>query len=318
MTISNPGILSSNQRLSILRLSGFLLLILTVLIHLFSCAKEDKDVSSEVHKSTQKFSGTLSVRIVPEVPRVADDIQVSFAYNSGVSYAWEKNGVVLEDVTTAKLSRGLVAKHDIVRVYVRKGDEKGSATVVIGNTLPRVTSVSLVPVDIHRGVDISAVPVAVDPDEDKVRFQGTWSVNDKELSDDTLVLSGDLFKKGDQISFSVLPLDDEGAGPLYKTITLSIPNAQPNFVSHPPTGFISGLFTYHAKALDPDGDPLTYSLVLAPPGMVINASTGVLAWHMPPDDADTHPIEIVVRDDEGATSTQKFSLNLSQNNGTAP
>lgn len=312
MTMNNRGFVSVKRRLSLLNISVFLLLILTVPMYLVCCSKENRDVSSEGHKSLQiqKFSGTLPVRIVPESPTVADDLQAAFVRSSGVTYTWEKNGVVLDGVTGYKLPRNQFSKHDTVTVSVRKGSEKGSATVIIGNALPTVASVTLQPVDIHRGVDISAVPVAVDPDGDTVKFDCKWFLNGTAMKDNSLVLSGNTFRKGDQISFEVIPLDNEGAGPLYKTKSITIPNAQPYFTSVPPANFEGVLYTYQVKAEDPDGDHLTYSLATAPIGMVINATTGALSWHVAPGGEGTIHIEIEVCDAEGARATQKFSLNL--------
>jgi len=308
--MGSGGICSFNRGLCALKMSGFLLLILSSVPLLFSCSRDDKGVSTEVRTTPQKFSGTLPVRIVPEPPTAAEDIQAVFGTSSGVSYAWEKNGVLLEGADTSRLSRSIFSKHDSITVIVRKGSEKGSATVVIRNALPKVTSVSLTPVDIHRGVDITAVPVAVDQDGDEVRFDGKWSLNGKELTDTTLVLKGDRFKKGDMISFAVIPSDSEGAGLLFRTATLKIPNAFPYFASLPPPSFENRLYTYHATAVDPDGDAVTYGLAASPQGMVIDNKSGTITWHVPPGVAGLHEIQIVARDSDGAQAIQQYSLNL--------
>jgi hypothetical protein len=308
--MGSSGMDSFNRGLSVLKMSGFLLLILSSIPLLFSCSRDDKGVSAEVCSAPQKCSGTLPVRIVPESPTAAEDIQAVFNTMSGVSYSWEKNGVLLEGADTPRLSRNLFSKHDTITVIVRKGSEKGSASVVIRNALPKVTSVSLTPVDIHRGVDITAVPVAVDPDGDTVSFNAKWSLNGKELPDNTLVLKGDMIKKGDLVSLSVIPSDNEGAGPVFKTATLKIPNAIPYFVTLPPPSFESNLYTYHATAVDPDGDTVSYGLVEPPKGMVVDSKSGAVTWNVPPGVTGLHEIQIVARDADGAQVIQKYSLNL--------
>lgn len=310
MIMSDRGSFCSKRRMCVFRAIGLILLALMVLTQLLSCSKENTGDSSKGKKSSQKSSGTLPVRIVPETPTVADDLRATFVKSPGITYAWEINGIVMDGVSTPKLSRNLFAKHDIVTVVVWKGNEKGSATVVIGNTVPKVSSVSLDPVYVFRGVDITAVPVAVDADGDNVKFEGMWFVNGKELKKSSTVLSGDSFQRGDKISFMVRPLDDEGFGSQFITKEITIPNAQPHFVSFPPDKIEKGQYRYHVSAVDPDGDPLTYLLAVSPKGMEIDADTGILTWHAPVADSSVHQIEIVVRDSEGAQVSQKYTLNL--------
>src|SRR5262249_60637856 len=58
----------------------------------------------------------------------------------------------------------------------------------------------------------------------------------------------------------------------------------PVITSHPRTKVDFGKTPefYQVVASDPDGDPLSYSLVTAPPGMTID-STGLLRWLPTPD-----------------------------------
>jgi hypothetical protein len=317
MTINNRGVVGSRRQLRVLHAAGLQVLVVMALMLVMSCTKEKPGDSSTGRNTMQKFEGSLPVRIVPESPTVSADIHAQFVKSSGVSYVWEKNGVTLGGVATPTLPRNLFSKHDIISVIVQKGKETGRATVVIGNSLPKVTSISLQPVDIHKGVDVTAVPVAADADGDNVRFEGAWSVNGKVIDNNSMILPGGSFQRGDQISFEVRTFDDEGAGPPFKTKTITIPNAQPYFVSFPPAKFEGGVYTYQASAVDPDGDTLTYSLSIFPQGMSIDPATGVIVWHVPPVDSGTHQIEIVVRDTEGAQVSQKYSVNLTRKNRTA-
>ena len=50
-------------------------------------------------------------------------------------------------------------------------------------------------------------------------------------------------------------------------------------VSDPVTTAVAGQpYTYPVKAIDPDNDPLTYSLTTAPAGMTIDPATGLITW----------------------------------------
>ncbi len=62
----------------------------------------------------------------------------------------------------------------------------------------------------------------------------------------------------------------------------------PVIISQPVTTAVAGqAYTYPVKAIDPDGDPLTYSLTTAPQGMTIDPTTGVASWTAPPADPIT-------------------------------
>src|SRR5262249_50849164 len=52
----------------------------------------------------------------------------------------------------------------------------------------------------------------------------------------------------------------------------------------PVTTAVAGrTYTYPVKALDPDNDPLTYSLPIAPQGMAIDPTSGVITWDVSSD-----------------------------------
>ena len=59
-------------------------------------------------------------------------------------------------------------------------------------------------------------------------------------------------------------------------------NHPPVIISQPVTTAVAGqTYTYPVKAIDPDNDPLTYSLTTKPDGMSIDPSTGVVSWPSP-------------------------------------
>jgi hypothetical protein len=224
--------------------------------------------------------------------------------------------VVLDNENSYRLSRNKYAKSDSITVIVTRGNEKGSATVIIADPILRVKSVSFTPEDIHRGVDITAVPVVLPPDNGGVRLDYKWSVNGESIPDNSSVLKGDRFKKGDRLILVVTPFADNRGGVPYKTREVTIPNAPPSFVSIPQREFRGATYTYRAAANDPDGDVLTYSLASAPEGMTIDAKTGVITWQITESAAGTHKIELAARDTEGGQATQEYSLGIKLNHET--
>jgi hypothetical protein len=95
----------------------------------------------------------------------------------------------------------------------------------------------------------------------------------------------------------------------------AIPNRPPDITSNPrTTARTSSGYFYKLAATDPDGNPITFTLVSAPTGMTVN-SEGLVAWT--PTAAQTGPsaVSVSVSDGQGGTDTQSWTLNVS--NSTA-
>lgn len=195
------------------------------------------------------------------------------------------------------------------------GEMSGLATVQ--NSRPRIVSVHLTPPDqLYRGTDITAVPKAVDLDGDEVEFRYQWVINGEESPlDNNPVLGGDRFKRGDQVSVNVTPYDQEGEGEVVKPRPITIPNAPPQITSTPPADFKSLTYIYQATAVDPDGDPITFSLASAPHGMTIDPETGRIEWKISRDQAGAHPIEVVAEDGQGGKAIQKYTHSVTFSKG---
>ncbi|MFB8796675.1 MAG: putative Ig domain-containing protein, partial [Microcoleus sp.] len=89
-------------------------------------------------------------------------------------------------------------------------------------------------------------------------------------------------------------------------------NNAPLIVSEPATqGYAGSAYSYSVRALDSDSDPLRYSLVGAPAGVVVDENTGVLTWNAPV--VGSHNVAVRARDSRGGESTQSWSVNISNN-----
>jgi RHS repeat-associated protein len=87
-------------------------------------------------------------------------------------------------------------------------------------------------------------------------------------------------------------------------------NNSPVIVSDPIiVAYASQIYNYDVKALDSDSDSLTYSLLDAPQGMTINASTGRISWNTPL--VGQRDITVKVQDTRGGVDTQSFKLDVS-------
>jgi fibro-slime domain-containing protein/RHS repeat-associated protein len=73
----------------------------------------------------------------------------------------------------------------------------------------------------------------------------------------------------------------------------------------------SGAYSCQVSAVDPDGGPLTYSLLEKPSGMTVDSTTGLIAWT--PDSSLTGlmvPVTVRVDDGRGGSDEQKFMVTV--------
>lgn len=90
-------------------------------------------------------------------------------------------------------------------------------------------------------------------------------------------------------------------------------NGAPLIVSSPEVGADLGApYVYDVDAIDPENEPLAYGLNVAPVGMKIDATTGVIDWT--PDDSQLgiHEVAIEVRDPDGGVARQRYYVALSE------
>ena len=277
-----------------------------------ACSRKEppsKTGNASNNHAVQQFSGVLKVKIAPDSPTVSTDLHGLYEGGGQAAYQWQKNGRPIPGADGVVLSRSAFVKGEAITFLVTANGQEGSALVVIGNSLPEITAVPFTPDSVYAGVDISVAPVARDPDGDPVSFSCIWKVNDREASREPL-LKGDLFKRGDRISLQVTPADNEGPGTPFTSREMIVPNAPPGFMTTPPVEFKGDSYTYEARASDPDGDTVSYSLVSGPPGMTVDGRTGTVNWPLNAAANGTHTVEIKAQDTGGAHSTQRYSLTI--------
>ncbi|SIN91632.1 Putative Ig domain-containing protein [Singulisphaera sp. GP187] len=84
-------------------------------------------------------------------------------------------------------------------------------------------------------------------------------------------------------------------------------------------------YQYTARATDPDGDPVTYTLLAGPGGMSVDRNTGLVTWE-PSDgslyggsnDIGNHNVSIEVLDGHGGTAVQNYVLTVVSNAVNVP
>jgi hypothetical protein len=236
-----------------------------------------------------------------------------------LSFQWIRNGTAVPGAIEPLGPRKSFQKGDFISVQVHAKwpggtvDTAESDTVVIGNSLPVVHSISFEPRPAGTNDDLKAVVKGSDRDGDKVDFFYEWSVNVSVLGDqDGPILPSTYYQRNDKVEVAVTPTDGTDEG---KTVSgyLHIANTPPEIVSMPPETIITqGSYTYAVQAQDADGDPIRFSLEgNAPDGMTINARTGLVKWRLKlPDEEITYVFEVLAEDSEGDIYGQTVTLRL--------
>lgn len=240
-------------------------------------------------------------------------------------YQWYVDNTPLAGQTNATLPPEFFRRGQTVFVEIvptdatSKGQLYRTASVVVENTSPRVTAVSLVPPTARAGDRLEAQVEANDPDHDRVDLTYKWYRNDavvKEGEEQFLDTIG--FTARDKIVVEVTASDPVGSAHSSKSELLTLGNSGPTILSTPPTAAVQERFDYSVKAHDPDGDPLTYHLEVAPPGMTISSGTGHIGWQISPDQEGTFHVKVVAKDGHGGLATQEFDLTLTATTPSTP
>lgn len=89
-------------------------------------------------------------------------------------------------------------------------------------------------------------------------------------------------------------------------------NNPPAFRSTAPTiALVGQRYLYAAQAADPDGDPLSYDLPVAPAGMTVDPSSGVVAWTPVPGQQGSQSVLLRVQDGWGGVALQPYTVVVS-------
>jgi hypothetical protein len=303
-----------------MKINTILIYFLVALMGLFACTKEGKAPNSATSPrqqgspsgvgSQQRSSGNLAIKIIPELPTVMKDMEVQADLPAAgtITYQWKRNGQIIVGEHTARLGKNQFSIGDEITAIVTAGNLEGTVSVVIANNSPKVVSVPFSPEYVHAGMDITVNPVGSDPSGEEVKFHYKWSINGSALPEDSPVLRGDRFKRGDVVTLTVIPYDGAGEGEPFNSKKIVIPDAPPQIVSSPPQNIQTDVYTYQVVAEDPDGDPLTFSLASAPRGMMIDSKTGIITWQIKDTSAGVYGVEIIVQDPEGRQGTQKYTI----------
>jgi len=273
-------------------------------------AKPQRDLSPAERKEsfgdrTPPENG-VSLRIEPAEPRKGSEIHVLATGFSlaGMALEWSVNG---RDVGSM-LDAGAARKGDTLQVRaVGEGRTVQSRPVTVRNSPPEIRSVIFRPGTGQPGDAFGAEAEPYDADGDPVRIEYAWQCNGKPAGTGSRIEVP--VKRGDKVMLTVTPFDGEERGPA-TTLNREIRNSPPVILGQEQFRIEDDVVTFHVRASDPDGDRLTYALREAPPGVRIDAATGMVHWDVPVGTPEKMPFLVSVTDGAGGVTTARFVVTV--------
>ncbi len=214
-----------------------------------------------------------TITLSPSSPNTDDDLRVGI---TGVSvdpdgdpvtyaYVWSLDGVPSSASASATLSASATARGDTWSVSVTATDGlgtsiAGSASVLVGNTAPTLSTLSLAPDPAYEDDTLTcAVGILSDADGDAVGVVYDWTIGGVALGYDADTLDGAYFDRGDAVACTAAPSDGTDDGAARTSSTVTIANTPPSLASAsvtPTSPTASSTLTCaYAGYDDPDADP---------------------------------------------------------------
>ncbi|MBC2711713.1 MAG: cadherin-like domain-containing protein [Desulfosarcina sp.] len=181
--------------------------------------------------------------------------------------------------------------------------------IIIPNRTPVATDQQ---VNVHENFPETITLTGSDPDGDPLIFLVLTNPSHGSLSGtppDLTYTPVQDYRGDDSFDFQV---DDNNGGTATATVSISVfSNQLPRITSMPLTvAALEYEYVYPVIAVDPDEDPLAYSLVAAPDGMVLE-DAGVLRWTPTEDQISDFGVSIQVADGYGGIDTQTYWIRVS-------
>jgi len=233
-------------------------------------------------------------------------------------YRWYVNESLVQGETGSQFPPEKLQRGDWVSVEITPSDGRSTGapykteSVLVANTLPFVATVKS-PEQIRPGDTVKIETEIKDPDNDDLHVRYRWWKNQDVVAETevpTLETTG--FVRGDVLRVSVTPRDASGEGKEVSPPPIVIGDSPPRFTSTPAPVTQRGVYQYHVTAVDAEGDPISFELQTAPPGMRIDKNAGLISWNIPPELSGAYRVRIVADDGQGGSSSQEFELTLPQ------
>jgi hypothetical protein len=293
-------------------------------------------VSDGQAATTQTF--TIIVAEAINNPPTMTSIAITSA-TEGVAYSYDVNATDADgDVLTYKLTvtpagmtidtaTGLISwtpsgtqsgSHNVT-VKISDGKPGGttdqSFTIAVAeaiNNPPKITSTPVTAAT--EGVAYSYTVQATDPDHNTLTFNLSVFPSGMGINSTTgLITWTPSSIQAGVHPVSVIVSDGSVSGrdtqSFAITVTEALNNAPVITSTEVTTATEGTLYTYTVQASDADNDNLIYTLSIAPTGMVINGTTGVITW-TPSGQMGNNNVTVMVSDGRGGAASQDFIVRV--------
>ncbi|MBL8287839.1 MAG: putative Ig domain-containing protein [Rubrivivax sp.] len=184
-----------------------------------------------------------------------------------------------------------------------------SIAVTAANAAPRITNTP--PATAVVGALYRHQIEASDPDGDALAFTLDAGPDGLGLDGATGILGWT--PRADQLGNHAVTLrvaDARGLSATQSfTLTVVAGRAPPQITSVPvTTALVGALYRYVVRAVDPNGDAFTLSLLQAPAGMSIDAASGAITWTPAAQQTGAQAVTVRAADAGGLATTQVFSV----------
>ncbi|MFQ6040588.1 MAG: putative Ig domain-containing protein [Candidatus Poribacteria bacterium] len=155
---------------------------------------------------------------------------------------------------------------------------------------------------------------AVDPDDDPLTFSLTLFPEGMTIDEITGLITWTPSEEQTGSQDVTVEVSDGRGGSDTQSFIIEVAEAinnPPVITSEPVTTSIVGvLYEYDVEAVDPDDDPLTFSLTLFPEGMTIDGVTGLIIWTPSEEQTGSQDVTVEVSDGQGGSDTQSFTIEV--------
>lgn len=186
-----------------------------------------------------------------------------------LGYTWRLDGDELDaDGPTLPARSGIRDQTLSVEVTIRDLYGFGapmSASIVLSNTAPALSSVSIDPAAPQLGDALTCVAIGGDDDGDALTWTYAWSI-DGALREGQAPTLDEALPRNTAVFCEAQAADDALSSPVLRSETVYIGNAPPSapgiaLVPDPPSACLGGAVAVVTPSVDPDGDAMSYESV---------------------------------------------------------
>jgi hypothetical protein len=295
------------------RYLGVFILILTLFIASCGGKKEEGGVAGNNPPEIR------NITLLPLNPTVESEItaRILSSDKDGDPITYEVTWFVNE----REIGRGMSLAYDEIKKGDRifaditpyDGKEYGktmrSGEITIAGLPPRILSLSIIPEMVYVTTPrVVLNALFEDPDGDSIELIVHWLIGDEVLAETSHVLQLNRLevKKTDVITGAAFADDGEHRSEAF-TFEITVANAPPAFRTKIDSVKCSTDSVYYQLPIfDPDGDPLTFEILDAPSGILIDDQQGIIYGAAGANDV----FEVAVRatDTDGAYLDARFTL----------